>query len=957
MTVGRLHGTFEYGVIREHAKYTQTIQLHLEPIEGILYKIHQSDGYFASFFRYPNTSFGCLYQCRDKHDLSKHVQICIDPKVKRANPTSVSIEYGPMYNKLDTLISRGILSKAPTYKNFVTYDCECLMTPLDTRTERTEHLFGHNLVSLAANAFINNIHRTSSWIVRDDTEEERTRIVNDFVRFILEQSAMVEHDAELISTIQDYEVLIDQDQENGKSPQLSQKQDDLRFLKTYLNLPLIGFNSSRYDLVILMKKVMTALEELGECENLSLLKKGAGYFHVHTGSLVWKDLLNFTPPTSLDNFLKTWEIGFEKLCFPYELYSSITELQNAKEFPDISCFKSSLGKDVEPDLYVKCKALYEERSVLPDDHERKWNNMADYLLHYNEGDVYPMSLAIIKMMNLLEQCFNVNPLIHYGLPSFGFHSMMKSFAKDCPSVVSFPKEFNHLSTLFRKSIVGGIVNPICRHVTTNQDEEAAPAAKMNGLSEPFKKIVFWDLNSMYPAGYCKDQPVGLGFEWTANANVGFTKKLIKNSTASLEAIQWLDSQRNEAYLVDKNGDRQVIRTSWYGSEVDLGTPDRPIKVDGYAKVDGVEYVYEYDGCAWHRCLKCDTTYIANPEKMVKDAEKIKYLEDNYKLIHTTSCQWYKERSQVTNPGISPLLHDSSVSEDKLLEHIRNGTVFGFCVVDLFPTEDARKFEEMNWGPLFEHQMIEFNQLPEWMQESANEQQYPKDVLCQTFHAEQYFCSVNLAKFYCDNGYRITKLHQFIEFEGKPAIKEFYKQVYQLRVKGTIDNNKCLQLAAKNTANSPYGRCILNPHNFQSNTIVGEKRLKMLRHQAVYVEETKLTPTKTEVKQIKTDITEKYPLALGQNILMESKILLNQFVCFLYEYFDPKDFRIIYSDTDSICCSFIGTDLAKLVRPEKQYEWPEAEARWFVMNPDDPWELRKPGKMKEEWSTTNGAIVW
>ena len=50
------------------------------------------------------------------------------------------------------------------------------------------------------------------------------------------------------------------------------------------------------------------------------------------------------------------------------------------------------------------------------------------------------------------------------------------------------------------------------------------------------------------------------------------------------------------------------------------------------------------------------------------------------------------------------------------------------------------------------------------------------------------------------------------------------------------------------------------------------------------------------------------------------------------------------------------EMDKLVQPEKQEDWEEKKREWFVSDPNDPYELRLPGKMKLEWSTTNGAIV-
>ena len=63
------------------------------------------------------------------------------------------------------------------------------------------------------------------------------------------------------------------------------------------------------------------------------------------------------------------------------------------------------------------------------------------------------------------------------------------------------------------------------------------------------------------------------------------------------------------------------------------------------------------------------------------------------------------------------------------------------------------------------------------------------------------------------------------------------------------------------------------------------------------------------------------------------------------------------DTDSLAAGFVAEDIESLVRPELQEQWKEEQKKWFVQNPEDPWELRRPGLLKEEWTCTNGAIVW
>ena len=49
-------------------------------------------------------------------------------------------------------------------------------------------------------------------------------------------------------------------------------------------------------------------------------------------------------------------------------------------------------------------------------------------------------------------------------------------------------------------------------------------------------------------------------------------------------------------------------------------------------------------------------------------------------------------------------------------------------------------------------------------------------------------------------------------------------------------------------------------------------------------------------------------------------------------------------------------LDNLVRIDKKDQWAAAKLRWFVQDHSDARDLRRPGKMKEEWSTRNGSFV-
>lgn len=46
----------------------------------------------------------------------------------------------------------------------------------------------------------------------------------------------------------------------------------------------------------------------------------------------------------------------------------------------------------------------------------------------------------------------------------------------------------------------------------------------------------------------------------------------------------------------------------------------------------------------------------------------------------------------------------------------------------------------------------------------------------------------------------------------------------------------------------------------------------------------------------------------------------------------------------------------LVKLDKKEEWRIKKKEWFVTDESDPYDLRYPGKMKQEWQTINGGLI-
>jgi len=119
----------------------------------------------------------------------------------------------------------------------------------------------------------------------------------------------------------------------------------------------------------------------GEAPNF--IKKGASYFHIETKLFIFNDTLHFSAPCSYSQYLKQWGVAEYKSIFPYELYSSVEELEAAIEFPDRSAFFNQLkNQELPVEEYNRAAQEYNRRKDLPDSNPEKIRNMKGIFLHF-----------------------------------------------------------------------------------------------------------------------------------------------------------------------------------------------------------------------------------------------------------------------------------------------------------------------------------------------------------------------------------------------------------------------------------------------------------------------------------------------------------------------------------------------------------------------------------------------
>ena len=116
-------------------------------------------------------------------------------------------------------------------------------------------------------------------------------------------------------------------------------QQDLDCLKKYEILPVYAFNGAKFDLVVLMPYIG---HWCGVELKTNMIKRGAQYMMLTVGDFQFRDILDFTAPTNLDKYLKTWGASEIKSIFPYSFFRSIEDLEATIEFPPKSAFFNEL---------------------------------------------------------------------------------------------------------------------------------------------------------------------------------------------------------------------------------------------------------------------------------------------------------------------------------------------------------------------------------------------------------------------------------------------------------------------------------------------------------------------------------------------------------------------------------------------------------------------------------------
>ena len=307
---------------------------------------------------------------------------------KRYYPSGI---YSPTKSVIEKLIEEEIVTTARFFPYVATIDCEAYFDvqslPSDTKTIHWQNQ--HKLASISICSNVPGFKSPVNFIKEDCSEYELVKSAMTHLEKLsdvcYEKLKREYHDIFLkIEIMRNQQIITEKRQADWRGiDKIETKFDSLKDeLDAYLRIiPVFGFNSASYDIPLIKEHMIRyLLEEDGAIQ--FVVKRGNKYMCIQTDKLRFLDVLNYLAPGfSYSSYLKAMEVEESKLCWPYDIFTSMSVLKR-KEFPKYEEFYNKLTEsNISIDDYNRCKRVWKENDM---------KTLRDFLQMYNNQDVRPL---------------------------------------------------------------------------------------------------------------------------------------------------------------------------------------------------------------------------------------------------------------------------------------------------------------------------------------------------------------------------------------------------------------------------------------------------------------------------------------------------------------------------------------------------------------------------------------
>ena len=730
-------------------------------------------------------------------------------------------------------------------------------------------------------------------------------------------------------------------------------------------VPVIGFNSGRYDLNLIKREFHSFFTE-NDPKEITTIKRCNQYIAVYTENLLFLDILNYlSPGYNYANYLKAFVGDTEKGIFPYEWMTDTRKLKR-KTLPPHSCFYNYLTcTNITKAEYKRCQQVWKEK---------KMNTFRDYLIHYNNLDVAPF----VRAINTHGEFFNNRNVDMFkdgvSLPGLTLNFL---FQTNTAPYVLFSNHDKDIHTLLRQNLVGG---PSIIFHRRHFKGETKIRERVYGLkSKVCERIIGIDANSLYLK--CMGEAHCTGFYTVRRRENRFISEC--SQRVSYAAAEWL---RYRAHIDDV-----CILHQYNNGEVALG--GKQIHVDGY--FPDSKTVYQFHGCYWHGHVCHLTKSVLTTEagkKWIQERSEntiqtTAYLKGlGYKVIEQYECKWRalreesscyqcKEHWVVKKPETARRL-----SQKEILEKVEDGSLFGMVQVDIHTPEHLKVFfQEMT--PIFKNKLVSRENVGGHMKhflEKNNKLNKPQRQLIGSYYGEKILLGTPLLQWYLKNGLVVSQVYVVVEYVPEHTFNPFVKEVTEARRSGDKNSDcKILSDLYKLLGNAAYGKTITNKMNFLKTRYVTQKRARYLALHWSVQQVNDVSEDTVELSCLPTTVLYDLPIQIGFMVYQYAKLkMLSFYYDFLIKFIDIRKFELCEVDTDSFYIALSETSLDAAVYDEKRQEYFSERHLWLPSESCDidyhrenyiacrtynlPWmaqpccksrliyDQRTPGLFKNEW---------
>ena len=898
-------------VRRSPAQYPETMYVHL-------YETHFS--YIRDMKKFSHS-----YRCSKCENsmwkrpawLERHELRC-EAGVNRIYKGGV---YRPPASIFERLDDEGIIV-SPVLRYFpyrATFDFECYFSDerLPTNTDHVEWIARHVPLSVSVASNVPGYEPAQCYITDGDSD----KLVADMMVHLTAISDTA-YDSLLPSYV---DVLADlgarkhaweeetkeakeedeeEEAENGKKTVNPYKTLENQLQVWLHQLPVVGFNSGRYDLNAIKKFFVPLLIH----NNAAVIKRQNTYMCLSTDQLKFVDICNYLAPgVSYDKYLKAYGGELQKGHFPYEYMDDLQKLEDRVLPPQSAFFSRLKNEGISNDDYARCQAVWRDNGM---------ETLREYLIWYNNRDVTPFLDAISKQFAFYRDRDIDMFKDGISVPGLSLLHLFNDLPNDT-NFVTFNRTNSDLHKLVKDNIVGGPAIIFPRYHEKN-------VTRIRGGGETCRSIVGYDANALYLWAIMQDMPTG----WYVRRREENGFRPQQAQPYGQMAVQWINCES------DRKG--CTIRHQANGREKRIGK----LLVDGWCA--NTRTAYQFHGCYFHGCPKChidpEETNKLNGKTMatlLADTKKhTTYLRRHVKVVEMWECEWKEIRKE---PDVKSFLAPArrqkwKMTQQQIITAVVDGTLFGMIECDTHvPPELRPYFSEMQ--PIFKNATVTLDDIGPFMRQYAEENDImsaPRRMLVGSYRGDKILLTTPLLRWYIAHGLVVDHVYQVIEYEPKPCFQNFGDSVSAARRAGDADPDKAIIAdTMKLLGNSAYGKTVTNVDRHRDIKYCTEVGTSALINNKRFRQLDVVTDDAYEITSSKARVTYDLPHHIGFFVYQYAKLRMLQFYYdFVARYVDRSLFQYCEMDTDSAYIALAGESIDDLVAPEHREHYFRNMSQWL-----------------------------